>query len=285
MTTWLSRAHTTETQMVEQFTGEGAYHGSTQQKTQRGTPQVPMEVVPEAQPTTLERYLALRRTTIDMFDGLFPNQLTSVDQLNVPSQEEVRNDAVTFCWCPLEQALQLAGPLTRKVLNVMRLNLSRKKRNVYIDSKIQYFEPGDLPVDSYLWHVDGSIAVRDKRVRPFGVSILHDMRARLEHGDPPQYMAYQSSDHCATDFLDTPLRLLMPELVTNFTALDAAVQAANVSAVAHRAGAVLKYNGLTLHRPTRATSKGWRLWIRCTETNVEIRPSENVVSCYGKVYR
>lgn len=284
MATWISRDHTVATQVVEPFTGEGAYHGSTKQRPPNA-PRARADVVPEARPTTLERRLALLTTSIETFDARFPNQLTLVGQLNVPSQEDVRNDGVMFCWCPFNEALYLAGPVTRKVLLHMRPALSGTKRNVYIDSKIQYFEAGDTPVDSVLWHVDGSIAVRDERVAPFGASTLHDMRARLEHSDPPQYMAYQSSDHCATEFLDTPLQLRIPELIPNFNAFDASVRATNVSAVAHPAGAILRYDGLTLHRPTRATSSGWRLWIRCTETDVEIHPNETVVSCYGKVYR
>ncbi len=41
-------------------------------------------------------------------------------QLPVPTQEEVRSDGVVFCWCPLDEALGLAGPLTKRVLEVVR---------------------------------------------------------------------------------------------------------------------------------------------------------------------
>ncbi|HYD93255.1 MAG TPA: hypothetical protein VEB18_02250 [Candidatus Paceibacterota bacterium] len=284
MTTWQRTPHSVDTQKVETFTGEGAYHGSTKQKPP-GAPQPPLATVPEARPTTLERYVEEGRTTIESFTARFPNRLRLVEQLTVPTQEEVRDDGVTFCWCPFEEALRVAGPLTRDVLNRMLRGLTYRKRYIYIDSKIQYFEPGDLPVDSCLRHVDGSIAVRDERVLRFGASVLHDMRARLEDKDPPQYLAYQSSDHCATGFLNAGLRLRMPELIPNFNDFDAAVREQGLPELSHPAGAILAYDGLTVHWATPARSAGWRLWIRCTETDVEIKPSASIIECYGTVFR
>ena len=284
MITWIRKAHAIETQHVEEFTGEGAYHGSTKQKPP-GAPRPQAETVPEARPTTLERYLERGIATIGSFDAVFPDRLRLVAQLDVPTQEQVRDDGVTFCWCPFEEAVRVAGPVTRGVLDGMRAGLTGTKRHVYIDSKIQYFEPGDLPVDSSLWHVDGSIAVRDQRVLPFGATVLHDMRARLEHPDPPKYMAYQSSDHCATGWAEKPVRLRMPELIPDFKAFDAAVRAAGVAEIPHPAGAILAYDGLGLHIAKRATAAGWRLWLRCTETDVEIVPSASIIDCYGTVFR
>jgi hypothetical protein len=69
-------------------------------------------------------------------------------------------------------------------------------------------------------------------------------------------MAYQSSDHCATGFLDRPLHLRMPELIPNFNAFDASVRAAGVPRVTHPAGAILAYDGLTVHWATPATTSG-----------------------------
>lgn len=284
MTTWIDRERTVGGQRVEPFTGEGAYHGSTQRK-----PPGPVEadVVSEKRPVTLEGYLARGATAIESFEAVFPNRLRLVRQLRVPSQEQVRADRVTFCWCPFEEAFERAGPLTRSVLAGMHQGLVGDRRYVYVDSKIQYFEPGDLPVDSCLRHVDGSIAVRDERVLHFGpeFTVLHDMRARIEHGRPPRYMAYQSSGHCATGFLDRPLRLRMPELIPNFDRFDASVRAVGPVEVTHPSAAILAYDGLTVHWAVPATSSGWRLWLRCTETDVEIHPSEEIVECYGTVFR
>lgn len=284
MTTWLSKFHSIATQVVAEFTGEGAYHGSTKQKPPPARQPRSMPVA-EATPTTLERYLAQGVTAIESFDAYFPNTLRAVTHLKVPSQEQVRDDGVTFCWCSFEEALREAGPVTRSVLEGMSSGIIGKKRYVYVDSKIQYFEPGDLPVDSCLRHVDGTIAVRDERVQRYGASVLHDMRARLEAGDPPVYMAYQSSDHCATGFLNQPIQLHMPELVPNFNEFDAAVRQLGVTEVAHPAGAILAYDGLTVHWATPATSSGWRLWVRCTETDVEIIPTSSIIECYGTVFR
>lgn len=284
MTTWLSRPHTIDAQKVERFTGEGAYHGSTKQKPPAAI-RPPDEVVSEARPTTLERYVREGRTTIESFDAYFANPLRLVKQCAVPTQEQVRTDGVTFCWCPFDEALRIAGPLTRSVLQGMQAGLTGAKRYTYIDSKIQYFEPGDLPVDSCLRHVDGTIAVRDERVLGFGASVLHDMRARLEHEDPPRYLAYQSSDHCATGFLDQPLQLRMPELIPNFDEFDRMVRASGLPEVTHQPGAILAYDGRTVHFATPALSAGWRLWIRCTETDVKITPSASIIECYGTVFR
>lgn len=284
MTTWKRQEHTVPGQKVQRFTGEGAYHGSTKRKL--GYKPLPVgEVVAEARPTTLQRYLEAGQHRIDLFDARFPNSLKIVDSLGEPTQEDVRVDALTFCWCPFDEAQRVAGPLTKKVLAAMRPHLSGEKRFTYIDSKIQYFTPGDLPVDSCLWHVDGSIAVRDRRVEPFGVSILHDIKARLDGDDSPRYLAYQSSTHCATGFLNRPIDLRMPEMIRDFNEFDRRVRSMEVREMPHPAGAIIAYDGLTLHRANPATSRGWRLWIRCIETDVKIQPNESVINCYGTVFR
>lgn len=282
MSTWMRRTRTIETQHVEPFTGEGAYHGSTKQRA-GGPPD--LNVVAEKRPTTLERYLAEGVTSIGEFDAYFPNRLRLVEQLDVPSQEAVRDDGVTFCWCPFDEARREAGPVTARVLAGMSRGVTGRKRHAYVDSKIQWFEPGDLPVDSCLRHVDESIAVRDERVLPFGVEILHDMRARAENGDPPPQMAYQSSTHCATGYHAEPLRLRMPELIPNFDGFDAAVRGAGLPEIAHPAGAILAYDGLTVHWATPATERGWRLWVRVIETDRTVVPHPTVIECYGTVFR
>jgi hypothetical protein len=284
MTTWHNKLRTVATKKVEQFTGEGAYHGSTKQKP-TSIPQPKKDVTSEMKPTTLERYIEEDKPAIDSFTAFFGNSLCTISQGRVPTQEEVRTDGVTFCWCPFDEAYSVAGPLTRSVLQRMRTGLTGKRKNIYVDSKIQYFETGDFPVDSCLRHVDGSIAVRDERVLRYGVPILHDMKARLLHGAPPMYMAYQSSDHCATGFLNQPLILHIPELIPNFNDFDAAVQAARVPEFMHPAGAILAYDGLTIHWARSATAPGWRLWIRCVETDETVVPNESVIECYDTVFR
>jgi hypothetical protein len=285
MSTWIDRERTVEGQKVQPFTGEGAYHGSTK-------PKARPTVAPtsrESTPRTLERYEREGRSEVSLFDARFANRCRLLTQLPVPTQEQVRRDRVTFCWTPIEEALAVAGPVSRVVLGVMLRHLSGRKRHAYVDSKLQYFQPGDLPVDSQLWHPDGVTAVRDpERVRRFGWPIVHDLRARFdEDDDPPLYMAYQSSSHCATQFLERPLTVRVPELLRSFDALDEVVRAAPLGRgpVDHPAGGVVGYDGLTLHRAVPAVESGWRVWIRVTETDREIVVDPSMLDCYGTVFR
>lgn len=204
----------------------------------------------------------------------------------MPTQEEVRTDGVTLCWCPLERALDVAGPLTRRVLDAMREHLSGDKRYVYVDSKIQYFEPGDVPVDSQHWHVDGSIVARGPLVESLGHDLLHDMKARLASGvAPPRYLAYQSSDHCPTLFATSPVTLTLPELIPSFTGLDAAVRALSPPHASQPASTIVSTDGLSLHRAQAAIGTGWRLWVRCVETDREVELTSSIIECYGTVFR
>lgn len=277
------RARTEAGQPRAAFTGEGAYHGST--KARPHAPAAPQVVVDEGRPTTLEGLDEGQE--IPTFTAMFPNEVRVVAQLPVPTQREVMADEVTFCWCDFTAAQRQAGPLTAAVLAAMAPHLWGKKRFVYIDSKIQWFDTGDLPVDSRLWHVDGSIAVRDERVRRRGQTILHDLRARQEGRDPPRYLAYQSSWNCATQFLTRPLSLDLPALVPSFDGLDAAVQAKVTpgAVLSQPAGSVVAFDGRTLHRAVPAVAPGWRLWVRCTETDREVRVDASVLDCYGTVFR
>lgn len=281
MNPWTRREHTEAGQKVSTFTGEGAYHGSVK----RPPGEEPTDIVREARPTTLNLHNLRGTSEIVSFDAAFPNAYRLMTQLPVPTQEEVRTEGVEFCWTPLDEAIKVAGPVTRGVLQSMRRHVSGTKRFTYVDSKIQFFQRGDLPVDSMLWHVDGVTAVRGPRAQRLGFDILHDMRARLEGEAPPRYMAYQSSYHCATEFLERPLTVHIPELVPSFDYLDLAVRATAPRVTVQPAGSVVAFNGLSLHRAVPATAPGWRLWVRLTETDREIVVDPAMLDCYGTVFR
>jgi hypothetical protein len=285
MNTHLKRARAAATQQVAPFTGEGAYHGSTKART-AATPAASEPVVDEMRPRTLERHEAEGISEIGTFAARFPNRCEVVESLPVPSQEAIVADAVTLCWCPFEAALAEAGPLTRSVLVAMQGHLTGRKRHVYIDSKIQYFRAGDVPVDSQHWHVDGSIAVRDERAQRRGHALLHDMRARHEHpAESPTYLSYQSSVHCATRFVGAPVTLTLPELIANFDDLDRQVRALDPPTIAQPAAAIVRFDGLSLHRAVAAEGDGWRLWIRCVETDRRVELTTSIIECYATVYR
>lgn len=285
MDTWRRADHRIETQQIVPFTGEGAYHGST--KPRRPTkPRAPVPIPPEMQPRTLDAYAAQGKTAIDRFAATFPNRYTVCARLPVPSQAAIREDSVTFCWCPFDDARQHAGPLVRQVLDAMAPHLDGTRRHVYVDAKIQYFEAGDLPVDSQLWHVDGSIVARDARAERLGHPLLHDMKARLD-GEvrPPVCLAYQSSSHCATRFVTAPVTIDLPELIPDFEGLDAAVRGLDPPVEAHPAAAIVRFDGLSLHRATPAIDAGWRLWVRCFETDRTVQLTSQIIDCYGTVFR
>lgn len=286
MTTHLRQARTSATQQVARFTGEGAYHGSTRPRAEPVHEGPAPPVVEEVRPRTLERYIAEDRREIEAFEAEFPNHFTVLETLPVPSQEAIRGDEVTFCWCPLDVAIAEAGPLTRRVLEAMSAHVAGGKRHVYVDSKIQHFEPGDVPVDSQHWHVDGTIVARDSRARRLGHALLHDMRARLRGpAAPPRYLAYQSSAHCATLFAAAPVTLTLPELIPDFDELDRRVRALDPPVAAQPPASIVGFDGRSLHRAVAAAGAGWRLWIRCVETDRTVAPDPSILACYGKVYR
>jgi hypothetical protein len=274
MNTSLRRTRSIATQQVVPFTGEGAYHGSSKPRPAPAREAAEREVVEEMRPRSLDRYGETEPRGIDSFTARFTNRCETVATLPAPTQEAIVADGVTFCWCPIDEAIHEAGPLTRSVLEVMRDHLSGRKRYVYIDAKIQYFEPGDVPVDSQHWHVDGSIVARDERVRRLGHTQLHDMRARMEAPDvSPTYLSYQSSEHCATMFVTEPVALTLPELIPDFVDLDRQVRALEPASMSQPAGAVV------------ARTAGWRLWIRCVETDRKVELTTSIIECYGMVYR
>lgn len=279
----VKRTRTVADQKIAAFTGSGAYHGSTKPRPQ--PMRAPVARVEEMRPTTLEAYAANGVREIVDFDATFPNAYAVKSVLPVPTQDEIENDGVTFCWALLDDAIAAAGPLTRRVLEEMTKHLRRDKRFIYIDSKIQWFEQGDVPVDSRHWHVDGSIAVRDERVQALGHEILHDMRARFDGAARPTYLAYQSSTHCATQFATAPVSLRIPELIPNFDELDLSVRALDPPCEAQPASSIVAFDGLSLHRAVAARSAGWRLWIRCSESDHEVRLNPSLVECYGTVFR
>jgi hypothetical protein len=279
MQTVLRQERTVDTQRVAPFTGEGAYHGSTR-------PRPAPQSEARASPPTLEAYARTGRKDIALFEATFPNRYEVLQTLPVPSQEEIAADSVTLCWCPLETALQEAGPLTRRVLDGMSRHLTHTRRHVYVDSKIQYFRPGDLPVDSQLWHIDGSVVARDERVRELGFAVLHDMKTRLEGQAPmPLYLAYQSSLGCATQFATAPVTIELPEMISTFDELDRRVSRADLRPQPQPASSIVSFDGLSLHRARPAEQAQWRLWVRCIETDQEARLTASIIECYNTVFQ
>lgn len=281
MSTFVDHARSEAHQRVALFTGEGAYHGASKPKVNPTQPISSEEFAP-----ALEEYVRRGTNDFESFSAMFPNRCDVVRQLVVPSQEQIRKDPVTFCWCPFTQALEQAGPVTGEVLAAMRLQLEGKKRHVYVDSKIQYFEAGDLPVDSCLWHIDGGIAIRDARAKALGYGLLHDMRSRLGGAyPPPTYLAYQSSLHCATEFATKPVTVMLPDCIPSFDLLDQRIRDVDPERMAQPAASIIRFDGLSLHRAMPAQFSGWRLWIRCVETDREVVLEDAVGPCYATVFR
>ena len=284
--THLKQERRHETQEIAPFTGEGAYHGSTKKRAPRPASASPPAVVDEMRPSTLDAYPLDGSRPIAEFEATFPNLYAVERILPIPTQEEIREDGVTLCWCPIDEALEVAGPLTRRVLEAMKALLVGDKRFAYVDSKIQYFELGDVPVDSQHWHVDGSIVARGPAVEALGHNLLHDMKARLTSGVvPPRYLAYQSSEHCATLFATSPITLPLPELIPDFDVLDAAIRTLDPPVVEQPPSSIVRTDGLSLHRARAAVGAGWRLWIRCVETDREVELDSSIIECYGTVFR
>ena len=78
----------------------------------------------------------------------------------------------------------------------------------------------------------------------------------------------------------------MPELIPNFDGLDAAVRALDpAGVVAQPPGSIVRTDGSSLHRAQEASGAGWRLWVRCVETDRKVELNSTIIDCYGTVFR
>lgn len=265
MSTYLNSVRTEENQNTAIFTGEGAYHGSTKPRNHE---------IPVLGPKVQVKDFYAGFTNICDIERLLP----------VPSQEEIKNDGVTFMWCSFEEAKREAGPLTKKVLLEMEPLLTHTSKFIYIDSKIQFFHRGDLPVDSKLWHVDGSLTIRDHRAWDQGYLLLHDLKGKLESGKTEHYMAYQSSEHCATEFATDTVAVILPECIPSFDIMDEVVRSVKPRTMSQPASSIVKFTDNSLHRAVPAKADGWRLWIRCIETDRDIKMDDSAIKCYNTVF-
>jgi hypothetical protein len=266
MKTFLKTIRTEESQKVDIFTGEGAYHGSSNKEPEK-TPEL--------------------ATRIDFvsYKALFTNSCDVKKILPMPSQKEVQDDEVTFVWCPFEEAKREAGSLTKSVLVEMEPFLRGDKKFIYVDSKLQYFRKGDHPVDSNLWHVDGTPVVRGEGAWALGYTMLHNMRKKMWDGVMDRYLAYQSSEHCATEWATSPVKVIIPELIPSFDLLDQKVKELEFKTMSQPAGSIIAFTDNSLHRAVPATADGWRLWLRVLETDKQVNPNLNIIDCYNTVFR
>ena len=93
--TSLNKQHSVETQQIAPFTGEGAYHGSTSKRASAPA-SAPPATVEEMRPSTLDDYRLEAPGPIAEFEATFPNLYVVERVLPLPTQEEVRDDGVTF---------------------------------------------------------------------------------------------------------------------------------------------------------------------------------------------
>lgn len=219
------------------------------------------------------------------FDAHFTNNAKVQKNSYVPSQEEIKAEKVTFSWCPLDVALREASSVTKKIITEMIPLLVGNKKYTFVDSKIQYFEPTHSPIDSLHWHVDGSISVEDERTQKLGYILLHDMFARMVHKDPPKFLAYQSSNHCATQYLTNPCTLSIPKCIPSFSILDDAVNTIDPTIMTQPAGSIVSFDGWAIHRAVPALDTGWRLWIRVKETDHFTEARHGSVELYSTTFR
>ena len=143
-----------------------------------------------------------------------------------------------------------------------------------------------MPVDSQHWHVDGSIVARGPAVEALG----HKLAARHEGA------ALRARGAATLSLLSVvrPLRdavrrragdAALPELIPNFDELDRQVRALDPRRAEQPAGAIVRIDGLSLHRAAPPSGAGWRLWIRCVETDREVQLDTSIIECYGTVFR
>jgi hypothetical protein len=86
-------------------------------------------------------------------------------------------------------------------------------------------------------------------------------------------------------FAAEPVALRLPTLIPNFDELDRMVRALDPACAPQPAAAIVRFDGLSLHRAVAATDAGWRLWIRCVETDRQVQLDTNIIECYGTVFR
>lgn len=218
------------------------------------------------------------------FDAHFPNQMLVLDQLRVPSQDEIRREPLNLSWCPIDEAMEKMGPCGRSVVKAMMPHLQRKKRYAFVDLKLQYFKAGDSPVDSLHWHCDGTIWIEDERSAKLGYVMLHDMYARLNHPSPPTYLMYHTADFCATQFVAEPLTLRIPKCIPGFQEFDRLVNSKAPAIKATLPGQIVAFDGFSIHRAVPAKKDGWRLWIRVKETD-HFTAAKASAREYGAVFR
>ena len=48
---------------------------------------------------------------------------------------------------------------------------------------------------------------------------------------------------------------------------------------------IVSFDGLSLHRAVVARDAGWRLWVRCIETDRQVQLTSSIIACYGTVFR
>lgn len=167
----------------------------------------------------------------------------------------------------LSNAVLFGGPLLRKLLESAPITGSHK--NIFVDTKVSMLMPGWWPAIPG-WHTDG--VPRGVEGNPLGSGnpSLPAQAERHLDGYRPRYHTLHVGNDCATEFIDDVLRLQIvhdtdPEMYAEMTRLVNELE--SVCTIRAEQGQWMSWDWWNIHQATQATSRGWRLLVRVTESD------------------
>lgn len=185
------------------------------------------------------------------------------------TEEEIRQTPQLFM-ADEKFAFEHGGGFVKQFIHSMPSRIPKGYNWVY-DTKVHMIKPGWYPGIPG-WHLDFA---------PGWENIVD-----FSQVDPKEvHFCAISHEHSRTEFITSPLELNVFDVPKLNGLLSKQVEAVypHIQTMHARAGQIYRFSQLTLHRVTRATSSGWRLFVRASITKLR-KPVNEIRNIGSQVY-
>lgn len=200
-----------------------------------------------------------------------PIKISTTD-LNIPSGDEIY-EQISLQNELLDSALQKCeGTFLHKVCLELSKKVKLNTKYLVVDSKVQFFKKGHIPIDHDCWHLDGTIQINRKLSNLTFETADIGSRDILEKF--PRFHSWISSNISSTEYMTKEFTVPVPRLLKNWRVFAEMLKSEHDISTdmyhKHSQGEIVSYDAFTLHRAVPAVEDGYRLWVRVAETNTLI---------------
>jgi hypothetical protein len=195
---------------------------------------------------------------------------------DMPAESEIRH-IPQFYRASADYAYRLGGPVVRKFIDA--LPLDSRFKYLSIDSRVHMLMPGWMPCIGG-WHCDDFYRPGQVGNVAAGGPVQPDLEGIIRDDKYSKHHAFVVGNVAPTEFITTPFNMEIPHInpgenlykkfddyINWAIAWGSSRNYPDIKTAFIKSGQIVSFDCFDFHCGTVATSSGWRLFMRATESN------------------